>query len=114
MTEEKLQAECYKWAINTYPCLRNGCLFHVPNGGTRNKREAIVLKATGVVAGIPDLMLLYNGVFRAIEMKTEHENSKLSKAQSQVHKAWKEQGIEVYIIRTFFEFKELIDKIVNK
>jgi hypothetical protein len=70
MTEEKLQAECYRWAVNTYPCLRFGCLFHVPNGGSRNIREAVMFKATGVVAGIPDLILIHQGKTFGIELKT--------------------------------------------
>jgi hypothetical protein len=113
MTEEKLQAECFKWAINKYPCLRFGCLFHVPNGGTRNKREAIALKATGVVAGIPDLMLINKGRVIGIEMKTTQEQSKLSPAQERVHKAWKDQGIDVFVVRSFEEFKELIKSIIE-
>ena len=40
-----------------YPMLDN--LLHVPNGGTRNKREAARLKREGVRAGYPDLILDY-------------------------------------------------------
>jgi len=113
MTEEQLQAKCFKWAVNEYKCLRFGCLFHVPNGGTRDKREAIALKATGVVAGVPDLILIHQSSMIGIEMKTQHKLSKLGPEQVKVHKAWKEQGIEVYVVRSFEEFKELIDKIVS-
>lgn len=47
-------------------------IFHIPNGGTRNKREAANLKKQGVKAGVPDLMLpvarkKHHGLF--IEMK---------------------------------------------
>ena len=41
----------------TYPALR--LLFHVPNGGSRHVVEAKKLKALGVLAGVPDLILLY-------------------------------------------------------
>jgi hypothetical protein len=40
-----------------YPQLK--WLVHIPNGGTRNIREAVELKAQGVKAGVPDLMLAY-------------------------------------------------------
>lgn len=47
-------------------------LFHIPNGGSRNRLEAINLKRQGVKAGVPDLFLPVsrhgkNGLF--IEMK---------------------------------------------
>lgn len=32
-------------------------MFHIPNGGTRNKIEAGFLKAQGVRAGVPDVLL---------------------------------------------------------
>lgn len=47
-------------------------IFHIPNGGSRNKIEAYHLKEQGVKAGVPDLFLPvarggYFGLF--IEMK---------------------------------------------
>lgn len=56
--------------------------FHVPNGGSRNIREAVKFKAMGVKAGVPDILLPvarqgFNGL--AIELKsgknkpTEHQ-----------------------------------------
>ena len=58
------------WNVKRYPELR--WLFHVPNGGSRNKREAVKLKQMGVKAGVSDLCLpypkgIYCGLF--IEMK---------------------------------------------
>lgn len=49
-------------------------LFHVPNGGSRNKIEAAHLKRQGVKPGVPDLCLpvargQYHGLF--IELKTD-------------------------------------------
>ena len=47
-------------------------MFHIPNGGSRNKLEAANLKKQGVKAGVPDLFLPvsrggYHGLF--IELK---------------------------------------------
>src|SRR5882757_7184189 len=77
-SEGSQQKALMVWAANSvgkYPELK--WLFHIPNGGTRNVREAVELKAQGVKAGIPDLMLpvpiqtewakMYAGLF--IELK---------------------------------------------
>lgn len=45
------------WNVNRYPELR--WLFHVPNGGSRNKQEAVKFKQMGVKAGVSDLCLPY-------------------------------------------------------
>ena len=42
---------------HTYPALK--MLFHCPNGGKRHIVEAKKFKALGVLAGIPDLILLH-------------------------------------------------------
>lgn len=59
-----------KYFENTCPEL--GLLFHIPNGGLRNKAVAIKLKKEGVRSGVPDLFLpkandSFHGLF--IEMK---------------------------------------------
>lgn len=40
------------WNMNRYPELK--WLHHVPNGGSRNKQEAVKLKQMGVKAGVSD------------------------------------------------------------
>ena len=74
-SEGSQQKALMVWAaqnFNIYPQLKY--LFHIPNGGTRNVREAVELKAQGVKAGVPDLFLpapvgLFAGAF--IEMKVK-------------------------------------------
>lgn len=58
------------WNMNRYPELK--WLHHVPNGGSRNKQEAVKLKQMGVKAGVSDLCLPYpKGIYCGlyIEMK---------------------------------------------
>lgn len=43
--------------------------FHVPNGGKRHIAEAVKFKALGVVAGVPDLLILKGGKLHALELK---------------------------------------------
>lgn len=69
-TEQALLMDWANLMSNTYKEL--SLLFHIPNGGSRNRLEAINLKRQGVKAGVPDLFLPVsrhgkNGLF--IEMK---------------------------------------------
>lgn len=75
MSELGDQCALFDWAARMeerIPPLR--WLFHVPNGGHRNKVVARQLRASGVRAGVPDIFLLeprggYAGL--VIEMKAE-------------------------------------------
>lgn len=76
-TEAQHQATLFKWATQPsireqYPCLK--LLHHIPNGGSRDEREAANLKRQGLKKGIPDLHLpaargQYHSLY--IELKTE-------------------------------------------
>lgn len=82
-SEDTEQIAVIQWAqyqIGAHPELK--LLYHCPNGGSRNKAEAVKLKQMGVVAGIPDLCLpvpkgIYNGLY--IEMK--YNNGRLEESQ---------------------------------
>lgn len=53
---EHLALMAWVWAhAHIYPEL--DCLFHVPNGGYRHKREAVRFAKLGVKSGVPDLVL---------------------------------------------------------
>lgn len=43
--------------------------FHVPNGGYRTPIEAAMLKGQGVVAGVPDIILIRDGMVFGLEVK---------------------------------------------
>lgn len=69
-TEQIEVMEWCRWRQGRYPELK--LLHHCPNGGSRNKREAIKLKQMGVLPGVPDLHLpVPKGVYASlyIEMK---------------------------------------------
>ena len=57
-TEAEEQIALFEWAAlqsGRFPEL--ALLYHVPNGGSRNKIEAARLRAQGVKSGVPDLCL---------------------------------------------------------
>ena len=116
--EHQIQTSCVKWFRYQYPNLKL-CLFSVPNGfwvkgaSRFNLQMAMVyLKDEGLQTGVPDLVLMYNNKAYGIELKTD--TGEPSDKQIKVHEAWKKQGIDTYIVRSFEEFKELIENIVKK
>jgi len=109
-TENALQQQCYRYFHNNYPHLR-GLLFAVPNGGSRTVIEAKIFKATGVVAGVSDMLLIFNGSVYCFELKTII--GKQSEKQLEWQERVEQQGINYFIIREFLEFKSIIDTILN-
>lgn len=72
-------------------------LFAVPNGGYRRRIEAAILKGMGVVPGVADLILLYQGKGFAIEMKTD--KGRQSSAQNAWQDAWEAAGGQYALCR---------------
>lgn len=108
-SEDRIQQEIYVEFNNKYPNLR-GCLFHCPNGGTRDKKEAKKLKYMGVYPGVSDLIFLFKGKCYLIELKNEIG------VQSNSQKKWeatmKEQGFDYVIFRTSKDTLKYIDDII--
>lgn len=92
MNEIRIQSEFFKYIWNTYPQTRR-LLFHVPNGGKRDIREAGQLKASGVIAGIPDILFIWRGKLYALEFKDA--GGRLSEHQVQVHFIWLDHDVKV-------------------
>ena len=56
--------------------------FHCPNGGYRNAREGAKLKAMGVRAGVPDVLLpVQTHGFAGLAIELKYGKNKLSKEQ---------------------------------
>lgn len=69
-------------------------LYHVPNGGSRNRIEAARLKAQGVKSGVPDIVLPaargeYHGLY--IELKRQR-GGRISEEQKKWIAGLTEQG----------------------
>ncbi len=94
-TEEEEQQCLFRWVEwqqSKYPEL--GMLYHIPNGGKRNKSEAGRFKAAGVKSGVPDLCLPvargnYHGLY--IELK-RIKHGKTSERQEKWLDELKKQG----------------------
>lgn len=64
--EDELQQQAIEFIRLQYPHI---LAFHVPNGGKRNLYEASRLKKQGVLAGVADILLFWDGGHGAIELK---------------------------------------------
>lgn len=111
--ESKLQKACVQWFRTQYP---QHILFAIPNGGKRGVIEASIMKAEGVLAGVPDLFLAVpqqyeDGVLKApglfIEMKTP--DGAMSDNQKVIMPKLKNAGYPVVICRSFEAFKTAVD-----
>lgn len=89
-----LRTILYPWTV----------VLHVPNGGKRGKAEAGILKAMGVLAGAPDLLMFHCGRAYAFELKAD--DGSLSKAQKETHALLEAAGVPVSVCRTLDEVLE--------
>lgn len=104
--EHRLQCGCVKWLRLQYPDV---ICFAIPNGGARNAVTGARLKAEGVLAGVPDLMIAeprgyWAGLF--VEMKTE--KGRLSEAQSKMQRALIAKGYLFAVCRSFDDFRQIV------
>src|SRR5690554_1777462 len=108
--ELALQQRAYTWFHNTYPEHR-GKLWKIENERRRNRYEQSIAKSTGLVAGVADLNMIYNGQFHAIELKTP------TGSQSATQRNWQQtveaEGGQYHIVRSLDEFKALIREVLS-
>ena len=86
-------------------------LYHIPNGGSRNKAEAADLKRQGVRSGVPDLCLasprrVWHGLY--IEMK--RKGGKVSDNQNEWITNLRQQG---YRVEVAYNCEQAIDILVE-
>lgn len=111
-TEAEEQEAVVRWAFyRSGWTLELRMLFHIPNGGTRNKREAVHLKEMGVQAGVPDLFLPvprngFHGLF--IEMKRNAKTARVSPEQKAWIQALTDQGYRAVVCYGFEQARDAI------
>lgn len=106
LSEDVIQAQIFEYYHNKFCTKLNyvpHVIFSVPNGGLRNKREAAKFKATGLIAGVSDLIILKPVETIFIEVKTEKGK------QSDVQKIFEQKvnalGFRYVIVRSLDDFK---------
>ena len=66
-----------------------------PIGGWRSRVEGAILKAIGTVAGVPDIICIFEGRFYALELKAER--GRVTDVQRVVHERLREAGANVAV-----------------
>ena len=87
---QKLVLQHLKWRG-----YRDIFFFHPANGGYRKPVEAAILYSLGLVAGVPDLIILKDGHCYGLELKTE--KGKLSESQGKTIELMRTAGCTVGI-----------------
>ena len=75
----------------------------MPNGGYRTKSEAMKMKATGLVAGVSDLIIVQPN--RVIFLELKDTNGRQSNEQKSFQEKVTALGFEYWLIRSLEEFK---------
>ena len=106
-TEQMHVCNWATWNVNRYPELK--WLYHIPNGGSRNRLEAVKLKRMGVLSGVPDIELNvsrggYHGLF--IEMKVG-----MNKPTENQIEMMEELSAQGYLCRVCWSGDDAIDVI---
>ena len=115
-TEQINVIQWARWNMNRYPELK--WLHHCPNGGSRNRNEAVKFKQMGVRAGVSDLCLPYpKGMYCGLYIEMKYGDNRLQDTQKEFLADMAEAGHFVVTcysaeeaIRILEEYLSLADK----
>ena len=99
--EEQIQSEFFRSVKFVFPQIPDKLLFAVPNGGSRNKIEAVNLKRQGVKSGISDVILLIpRGGFSALCLEFKAKTGIQSAEQKEFQIQAENNGNKYVIVRS--------------
>lgn len=107
--ESNLQKACVTWFRLQYQQFEK-LLVAIPNGGARNRVTAAILKAEGVVAGAPDLVLFMGNKHHhtlMIEMKTP--KGRQSESQKAFQALAESAGNKYVVCRSEDDFRKEVE-----
>lgn len=107
-TEDKIQQEIVMWYRNTY-CLKNhnprNLIFSVPND-SKDAKEQMRKIATGLYAGVSDLIIIHFGKVLFVEVK--NDKGRQSDKQKDFQQLIEAQGFKYYLVRSLEQLKQII------
>lgn len=110
--EQETVIQWARYSSGRWPELQ--LLHHIPNGGSRNKKEAVKLKRMGVLAGVADLHLPvarsgYHGLY--IEMK--FGDGRIQKSQKEFLRAAAKENNYCAVCYSAADAIEVIESYMN-
>ena len=88
--------------------------FHVPNGGKRDKREAISLNKQGVLAGVSDILILEpSGQYHGLCVELKVKGGKVSDAQELFLKRAEKRKYKGVVVWGFNELEYEVNNYLN-
>lgn len=100
------------WQMQKYPELK--WLHHIPNGGSRNRAEAIKLKQMGVKSGVSDLCLPYpKGIYCGLYIEMKYDKGRHQPSQKEFLTDMATAGHYVATCYTARDAVEVLEKYLN-
>lgn len=106
-TENRIQQEIIIFYRNSNLTTGN-IIFSVPND-SKDLKEQLRKKATGLMAGVSDLIVIHNGKVLFVECKDD--KGRQSDKQKHFQELVEAQGFKYYIVRSLEEFKEKLKQL---
>jgi len=108
-SESKIQQEIVMWYRNNYCTTKNeprNLIFSVPNEG-KDINEQMAKKATGLLSGVSDLIVVMNNKVIFVEVKDE--KGKQKPKQKIFERDVSVLGHLYYVVRSLNDFKNIIE-----
>lgn len=107
------QTALFRWiedaAVYEYPEL--ALLYHIPNGGKRNRAEAAHLKQQGVKPGVPDLCLpVARGKWHGLYIEMKAGKNKTTENQDKWIESLRQQG---YVAEVCYGYRQAAEILVQ-
>jgi hypothetical protein len=110
MTEDLLQTQMVAYHNDKYR--QKSILVHIANERMTTPQHANKLKAMGVIAGVPDLLLTWDGGYQWIEVKTP--TGTLSPKQKDfARRAAMTTNQDVALVRSMPDFIAVLERVLG-
>ena len=111
--EQQMIVEWAGYMSSKYPELQ--LLYHVPNGGSRNRLEAVKFKRMGVKAGVPDLVLpVPRGGYAGAYIELKVGKNKPSENQKEWLEKLEAQGYFVTVCYGSLEAEKCLEEYLER